>query len=85
MAEHENVQPIAAVCSIDGTCSVPAPASDEERVGLTSGTLALGRGMALLLLCVMNSLCDSDCARRTFVEHLSGTSCVMVWMETQVR
>ena len=32
MAEHENVQPIAAVCSIDGTCSVPAPASDEERV-----------------------------------------------------
>lgn len=32
MAEHENVQPIAAVCSINGTCSVPAPASDEERV-----------------------------------------------------
>lgn len=32
MAEHENVQPVGAVCSIDGTCSVPAPASDAERV-----------------------------------------------------
>ena len=32
MAEHENVQPVGAVCSIDGTCSAPAPASDAERV-----------------------------------------------------
>lgn len=32
MAEHEVGQPMGAVCSIDGTCSVPAPAPDEERV-----------------------------------------------------